>query len=203
VPDLPVFDRLAEVWHETKKHAVIALVVDRSSTVDRDKLQSAKLGLTRFIESMDPQDYVVWMPFGETVQPVIRGRIYDVGDTLKETIQNEEGSRGGSALYEAINQAYSDLESQRQLLGDTVRYGIVVLTDGRDTRSKVSFTQLRTRLDAGAGDPTRIQIHTIGISDEARKDSLSIIATTAHGRYWDASDPRRLASIYEQIAVYY
>src|SRR5439155_1281463 len=79
---------------------------------------------------------------------------------------------GGSALYDAVHQAYTDLESQRKDLGDSAKYGIVVVSDGRDTRSKVSFTQLREKLSGSEGDPTGIQIHTIGIGKDARKGDL-------------------------------
>lgn len=202
-PDGPVFDRLNEVWHGTKKHAVIALVVDRSSSLDPGKLDSTKEGLIKFIEALDPQDYLLWMPFDESVHPGVSGSVYDIRETLVSLIKKEKDTGGGSSLYDAISEAYSNLEGRRMSLGDSVRYGIIVLTDGRDTKSKVSFTQLRTRLDLASGDPTGIQIHTIGVSEDARTDILKIIANTAHGRYWDASDPKRLSSIYTRIAVYY
>ena len=89
----------------------------------------------------------------------------------------------------------------RGTLKETVRYGIVVESAGPDSRSTISFTQLRSRLESQAGDPTGIQIHAIGIGKEAPRDRLSIIAN--HGRYWDASDAKFLEGISRQIAKYY
>jgi Ca-activated chloride channel family protein len=203
VPDVPVFDRLTEVWHERKKHAVIALVVDRSARMGGDKLQSTKEGIISFIDSMDPQDYLIWMPFDDALRPGVRGSVADIGPRLIEIVKNETETGGGTALYDAIYQAYTDLETQKKDLGESVKYGIVLVSDGRDTKSKLGFTLLRNKLSGSESDPTGIQIHTIGVGKDARKDILTIIATLAHGKYWDAADPRRLRSIYTQIAVYY
>jgi Ca-activated chloride channel family protein len=203
VPDAAVIDRLTEVWHERKKHALIALVVDRSGRMGGDKLQSTKEGIISFIDSMDPQDNLIWMPFDDALRPSIRGSVADIGPRLIDIVKNETETGGGTALYDAVYQAYSDLEASKRDLGDSFKYGIVVLSDGRDTKSKLSFTLLRNKLSGSESDPTGIQIHTIGIGKDARKDILTIIATLAHGKYWDAADPNRLQSIYRQIAVYY
>jgi hypothetical protein len=201
VPDAAVVDRLAEVWHEVKKHSVIALVVDRSGRMDREKLEGTKDGILAFLETLDPQDYVIWIPYADTAKPGLQGTMRDIGPQLRALVQAEKDTGGGAALLDAINLAYSRLEELRGTLKEAVRYGIVVESAGPDSRSATSFTQLRARVEAQAGDPTSVQIHAIGIGKDAPKDRLAILAN--HGRYWAAADAKLLESISREIAKYY
>jgi hypothetical protein len=201
VPDAPVFDRLGEVWHEVKKHSVIALVVDRSGRMDGNKLENAREGMLTFLETLDPLDYVVWVSFADSVKVGIQGTMRDIGPVLRAQVMAEKETGGGAALLDAIGVAYSRLEEIRLTRKDTVRYGMVVESAGPDSKSSLSFTQLRNRLEAQAGDPTGIQVHAIGIGKDAPKDRLAIL--TNHGRYWAATDGELFESISRQIAKYY
>jgi hypothetical protein len=201
VPDAPVFDRLEEVWHEVKKHSVIALVLDRSGRMDREKLDSARDGMLTFLGTLDPLDYVLWIPFSDNVKVGLQGTVRDIGPSLRAQVIAEKETSGGAALWDAIGLAYSSLEEIRSGRKDTVRYGIIVESTGPDSRSVLSFTQVRNLLQAQAGDPTGIQVHAVGIGKDAPKDRLAILAN--HGRYWAATDAELFESISRQIAKYY
>ena len=52
-------------------------------------------------------------------------------------------------------------------------------------------------------DATGIQIHTIGIGDDADDSVLSKIANSAHGKYWKVAESDDITEIYREIATYY
>lgn len=58
-------------------------------------------------------------------------------------------------------------------------------------------------LTPSENDPTGVQIHTIGIGKDADQAVLTRLATSAHGKYWDARQPDRVVDAYRQIAVHY
>jgi Ca-activated chloride channel family protein len=203
LPDVLVMDRITEVWHRTKKHAVIALVFDKSASMEGQKLTTALAGAKAFVEAMDPEDQLIWIPFDDKVYQGTDGLKAEVGERLIGEISSTV-AHGGTALYDAIARAYAELQDERKTLGTRVRYGIVVLSDGVDTSSRdSSLTSLEALLAPSEEDATAVQIHTIGIGKDADKAVLARLATSAHGKYWDARDPNQAVDAYRQIAVHY
>jgi len=203
VPPPLVMSRLIEVWHQVKKHAVIAVVFDKSGSMQGQKMTVALEGTAAFVTAMDPQDELIWIPFDDRPYPLQGGLKGAIGEALLGRIRST-GAAGGTALYDAVGEAYRQVEARRAVLGDSRRYGIVVLSDGQDTSSeKFTLALVRNLLVPHEGDPFAIQIHTIGIGDDADKGILTTIAEGAHGRYWDAKDPTRVLSSYREIAVHY
>jgi Ca-activated chloride channel family protein len=202
LPDVLTMDRITEVWHKNKKHSVLALVFDKSGSMEGPKMTTALAGAKAFVEAMDPDDYFIWIPFDNQVYGGAEGFKSDIGEKLTGDISATVAS-GGTALYDAIIKGYQTLEARRKTSGDSLRYGIVVLSDGMDTSSKAGKVRLEEMLTRSEGDPTAIQIHTIGIGGDADKATLTRIATTAHGLYWDAKNPDLAVEAYRQIAVHY
>jgi len=111
-----------------------------------------------------------------------------------------------SAGWDLLGRAYRLLEEQRKLRGNAARYGIVVLSDGRDPNStELSLAVLRAMLQPSETDPTGIQIHTVGIGTDAGEAVLTTIAKSAHGKYWKArtTSVTEVESIYREIVKYY
>jgi Ca-activated chloride channel family protein len=202
VPERLVFDRVTEVWHRVKKHAVVALVFDKSGSMSGTKITAATKGAQEFVQRMDRDDQIMWMPFDATVYPSVKGKGSEVEEGLIQSIGSTTAS-GGTALYDAILRAHEQLESLRRNDPTGTRYGIVVLSDGQDTNSKASLSLLESRLKPQEGDPTGIQIHTIAIGNDADENVLKKIASAAHGRYWKGQSAQDMVVVYKAIATYY
>jgi len=203
VPNVLVVDRIIEVWHEVKKHANIVLVFDKSGSMSGGKITDAVEGATEFVRAMDRADWLAWMPFDERIYSGTQGLKGDVGEQLEDDIRSTT-AHGGTALYDAVAEAYRILEDQRKGRRDTVRYGLVILSDGKDESSKqATLALLEAMMSPTEDDPTGIQIHTIGIGDDADDRVLSKIAGNAHGKYWKVGESDDIAAIYREIAWYY
>jgi Ca-activated chloride channel homolog len=203
VPEVLVFDRIREVWHEVKKHARIAIVFDKSSSMAGEKISYAVKGAQEFVSAMDTKDWLAWFAFDNEVYPLSQGYKSSIGEKLLADIRSTTAG-GGTALYDAVSQAFDFVARDRRTIGDNVRYGIVILSDGKDTSSKNStLTLLESRLQPSEGDPTGIQIHTIGIGEDSDEQVLKKIANLAHGRYWKVAKPADVVEVYKEIATYY
>lgn len=203
VPDTLAIDRVGEVWQDVRKHAVIAIVFDKSgSMAENSKINAAVKGAQEFVRRMSPQDELLWIPFDEAVYPGVRGTKAAVGEDLIGDIAATTAD-GGTALYDAILLARQELETQRAVTGDTVRYGIVVLSDGQDQNSVQTLSQLESALATTEADPTGIQIHTIGVGEDADEATLKKIAQAAHGRFWKPKSDAEIIVVYKDIAAYF
>lgn len=205
VPDTLVLDRIQEVWREVKKPSLLAIVFDKSGSMSGDKITAASKGAMALVHALDGKDWMVWMPFDDQVYVKTQGRKADVGERLIGDIAATPAS-GGTALYDAVGRAYRLLEGQRKVQGSAARYGIVVLSDGRDTNSKeLTLALLGAMLQPSETDPTGIQIHTIGIGTDADEAVLRKIAGSAHGKYWKAktTSVTEVVNIYREIVKYY
>ena len=84
-----------------------------------------------------------------------------------------------------------------------MRYGIVVLSDGADTSSETSLSQLETELAPAENDPFGIQIHTIAIGEDADQGVLQKIAAASNGRFWAPKSDQDVVTVYKDIAAHY
>jgi Ca-activated chloride channel homolog len=203
VPEVLVFDRVREVWHDVRKHAHIAIVFDKSGSMAGEKIAYAVKGAQEFVSAMDAKDWLAWFAFDREIYSLSRGYKSATGEQLLSDIRSTTAG-GGTALYDAVSKAFDTVTGERQKFGDGVRYGIVILSDGKDTSSSFStLSLLESKLKPSEGDPTGIQIHTIGIGDDSDEAVLKKIANLAHGRYWKVGKPADVVEIYKEIATYY
>jgi Ca-activated chloride channel homolog len=202
VPDGPVIDRIIEVWHRVKKHATVVLLFDKSGSMAGTKIGAAVKGAQGFVQSMDRDDRIIWLPFDSALYPAVEGFGSDIGEELVGRIGSTVAS-GGTSLYDALLKAHDALEEHRREDPTGRRYGIVLLSDGKDESSRNTLGVVEARLRPHEADPTGIQIHTIAIGSDADENVLRKIANAGHGRYWKGNTVEQMVSIYRSIATYY
>ena len=202
VPETLVIDRVGEVWHQVRKHAAIVIVFDKSGSMGGSKITSSIKGAQAFVNKMESADYLRWLPFDNEIYQGAGGRKSDIGEQLLGEIGSTSAD-GGTALYDAVKQAYGELTALRATNGDSMRYGIVVLSDGADTTSETSLSQLETELAPAENDPFGIQIHTIAIGEDADQGVLQKIAAASNGRFWAPKTDQDVVTVYKDIAAHY
>ena len=203
-PDVLVIDQVVYVWEDVKKPANIVLVFDKSGSMRGEKIDQALNGTAEFVREMGRKDWLAWLPFDGKLYPGTQGFKGEVGEQLEDEIRSTT-PRGETALYDAIAHAYQVLEERRKIQGDTVRYGIVVLSDGKDTTSnKTTLAVLEEMLRPPESNQAGIQVHTVGIGDDAEDQVLTKIANFTHGgRYWKVKDPASIEAVYKRISKYW
>jgi VWFA-related protein len=112
----------------------IALALDISRSME-DKIREVDEALTHFIDLLEPADQILVLTFNDHVQ-VVQDFTSD-RDRLRRVLDELEPS-GGTALYDAAFEAI-----QRVAAAPVESKAVVLVTDGVDTSSSVSFADLR------------------------------------------------------------
>jgi Ca-activated chloride channel family protein len=204
VPDGRVINQIGEVWHRVKKHAMLVLVFDKSGSMSEGgKMLSAVRGAQEFVKQMGGEDDLIWMPFDSQLYGGrTRGKKAAIGEQLIQDIASTR-AEGGTALYDAVSSAFAELTLARNAGRDTLRYGIIILSDGKDENSRTTLAELEELLRPLESDPTGIQIHAIAIGSDADEKVLRRISGAANGRYWKGQDEKDMIRIYKEVATYW
>jgi Ca-activated chloride channel homolog len=179
----------------------VSLLIDTSSSME-DRLPMAQRAAIDFVAKLRPGDTAEIVDFDnriEVLQPFTSDR-----HLLEEAILRTRAG-GSTALYNAVYIALKQLQKARPQNGDEVRREvIVVLSDGEDTSSLVTFEEL---LDAVKRSQTAI--YTIGLALEPMSSKgstltgefvLRRLALETGGQLFTAKQPSELANVYNQIA---
>ena len=174
------------------------LLVDTSASMD-EKMTFAQEAAVNFVETMKQDDLTEVMEFGSkpnVLQPF-------TADTEKLTRAIRMTQPGGTtSLYNALYIALKNLNRRRE---DIRRQAIVVLSDGEDTSSLVSFEQvLELTKD------TDVVIYTISLRrPSARRGRafseaehvLKKLAEETGGQWFFPNEIQELDSVYQRIST--
>ncbi len=164
VPGADVLRAGLDAWRRNKKHAHVILVMDRSVGMNfSDKMTNAKAGARQVLSTLGDEDRLGLLAFSDAaVWAEKDAPMKDARDPMTRAI--DALSPGGeTALYDAIGEAYGELQNCAQ--PDEIN-ALVVLTSGDDNRSKTRLDELLGRIRADAGRKA-IRVFTIAYGDEA------------------------------------
>lgn len=143
VPPAEVIVAAKSIWSQNRKRADIVLVVDTSGSMQDDgKIEQAKAGLETFLTRILPEDRVALVSFASKAvvnvepAPLAENRIA-LGDAI-----NSLKADGKTAIYDGLLKGKEVLDALPPAGDDRIK-AIVLLSDGQDTASSISFEQLR------------------------------------------------------------
>jgi len=126
------------IIHFSRQEAPVSvgIVFDVSSSMkDNDNIKKAKNAITRFLQSMNPEDEAFLITFNE--QSNLTQRFTDQIGTLRSALAQVKPS-GKTAIYDAV---YMGLDHIRR--GKNEKKALVLITDGEDNSSRYSSVELR------------------------------------------------------------
>lgn len=178
----------------------VALVIDVSGSMQGEKMTSAKKGTAQFIRTMEKDDQVAVMAFSDKprlVKPIASVR--EAGEALATQVEGLFAD-GGTAMYDATVEALEAIEKAKK--DDPSRlYGIVLLSDGKDTSSKRTLSDLLDKMPTTeSADGTRI--FTVAYGTDADEDLLKQISDRSNARMMKG-DAKDIDKIYHSIAAYF
>jgi len=114
----------------------IGIVFDVSASMkDNNNIQKAKNAITRFLQSVNPQDEAFLITFNERAN--LTQRFTDQIGTLRSSMAQLKPS-GNTAIYDAV---YMGLDQIRR--GKNEKKALVLITDGEDNSSRYTSVELR------------------------------------------------------------
>ena len=176
----------------------LALLIDTSASMD-EEMATAQEAAIGFAQRLNPNDLAEVIDFDSRVD-ILQGFTNDL-DQLERAIR-QTSARGSTSLYNALYISLKELEKAPLSVADIRREAIVVLSDGEDTSSLVTFEEV---LDLAKRSETAI--YSIGLKiDEGGKGFreadfvLRQLAQETGGRAFFPDDAEALAGIYGQIS---
>jgi len=178
----------------------VSLVLDTSSSMD-EEMPLSKQAAMDFVARLRPGDIAEVVSFDsrvEVLQPMTSDRAL-----LEAAIQRMRAG-GSTALYNGVYIVLRQSEKMKPQSGDDVRRQvIVVLSDGEDTSSLVTFEHL---LDSAKRSQTVIYTVGLGLEEPTRvtrsdgEFGLRQLAQETGGRLFLPKRPTDLVDVYTQIA---
>ena len=127
-------------WESVKRPGIVTFVVDTSGSMLGGKLQQAKDGIIRALDSMAENNQVGFVSFDDSVNTRIPvGPLAENGSRIVDVVQDLR-VRGETALYDAIK-AGVEMTDSAHGEAEAIR-AVVVLTDGRANRCQTRLDNL-------------------------------------------------------------
>jgi Ca-activated chloride channel homolog len=200
-PQPEVVDAMLTAWQKfAKKPSLVVIVVDTSGSMSGEKLAQVQNTLQSYLNTLGPNDRVALMQFSSEVEPPVLVDGTPAGKDRGMKFISILHAFGGTSLYDATLAARNWL---RQNLRANAINAVLVLTDGDDTDSQVSLSQLETELQkSGFNSDQRIAFFTIGYGKdgEFNADALQQIAKL-NGGYYSKGDPRTIGRVMSNLQV--
>jgi Ca-activated chloride channel family protein len=178
----------------------LSILLDTSASME-SKLETAQEAAIGFVRRLRAQDLAQVIDFDSRVQ-VIQGFTNSVADLEGAIRRTNPG--GSTSLHNAIYIALKELKrTQARATEDIRRQAIVVLSDGEDTSSLVSFDEV---LDLAKRSETAIFAIGLRSRDERNRGFsdaefvLRQLTQQTGGRVFFTRQISELASVYGQIA---
>jgi len=167
---------------KTPEGAAVALVLDKSSSMEGKKMQLARQSAMGMIDNLRPVDNVGVLSFDNSFQWTFPIRKNDEPDVLKQLIAGIIAD-GGTQIAPALNEAYRQIKPQ-----EAVYRHILLLTDGiSEEGDSIQLAREAAR--------EKITISTIGLGQDVNRAYLERVATTAEGRSYFVIDVEQLAQV--------
>lgn len=177
----------------------MVILLDTSASIE-SRLSLAQEAAVRFVDSLKLGDEVKVIEFNERVLTLtdFTADFEEAEAAIRSTKAN-----GATSLYEAL---YISLRSFSRYREGDERMAIVVLSDGNDTRSLVTFDDVRD-----LARKTDVLVYTIslrGQEDDLRKQKyvdakyeLEKLSSETGGSSFAPAEIKDLAGVYERIAT--
>jgi Ca-activated chloride channel family protein len=200
VPPGEVVVGIQELWRsEAKKPVDLVVLMDTSGSMEGEKIASARSSLIQFVDLMDDRDRLEVILFSDEM--ITLTNLSPLGEKREEVRNRISGviEGGDTKLYSAVELAYKEVEAKGN--PDHIR-AIVALTDGKDTASTVTLSELLDRIGAQSESGDATKIFTIAFGRAADREVMEQIAEITGGRQYD-SDPETINEIYAEIATFF
>jgi len=199
VPSAEVINAVISSWHKYKKHSNIVLVFDTSGSMnDNNKLINAREGAYTLLDMLGDDDRLSILPFNDTLTWAGKGTfLKDSRHSMHEHLAGMYAG-GGTALYQAISEAYQYLQDTPQ--PDKIS-AVIVLTDGEDTSSNITLDMLSEKIRSDS-EHKSIRVFTIGYGKDAKKEILQKIANDTQAKFYEGT-PQNIREVFKDISTFF
>jgi hypothetical protein len=161
----------------------LALVIDKSGSMNGQKIELAKDAAGATAEMLGPDDYIEVVGFDS--QPARVVRMQSARNRIQ--IMRDIGrlaARGGTAIFPALDMAYQDLVVTRARIKH-----VILLTDGQT--QEAGIPELVQAMSAEG-----ITVSTVGLGSDVNRALLTHLASLGGGRAYFTQEPHNVPRIF-------
>ncbi len=163
----------------------IALVIDTSGSMSGDPIEEAKKAAISFINMAGPDEAFSLIAFAGS-PTLVCGRSTDKSG-LKQSITNL-GTGGGTALYDALIQAFEVLSAEEG------RKVVLVLSDGANNEGQQDIEAVRSEARRSG-----VSVFAVAVGDPAEHANLAALAEDTGGKCYFTYNTSALGQIYRDV----
>ncbi len=161
----------------------LCLIIDRSGSMEGEKIETAKAAAKASSDLLGPKDYVSVIAFDNESHNVVP--LQPAGNASAVAAEIASITAGGGT-----NIAPAMEEGLRQLSGSAAKLKhVILLTDG--VSQEGPFYELATQMAQN-----NITVSTVAVGSDADTQLLSQIAQWGNGRYYETNDPSTVPQIF-------
>ena len=200
-PQPEVVEAMLNSWEIfAKKSSQVAVVVDTSGSMEGEKLTAVQNTLFNYIQNLGPKEKIALISFNSKISEPVIIEGTDEGRKLGTQFIGNLRPVGRTKLYDSALYARNWLRGN--LRSDAIN-AILILTDGEDSGSQISLSQLAQELQqSGFSSDERIAFFTVGYGKdgEFNADALKQIAELNSG-YYRKGDPKTISKLMRDLQV--
>jgi Ca-activated chloride channel homolog len=191
IPSPEVSDAIIDQFFNTKRKATVVLTLDVSGSMSGEAIRAATDSTAEFLDRLHPKDRVGLIAFNQSVQELTPiSPVSDVVEGLKRQVLALPAD-GGTNLHGAVCRAAELLRAEQatdRAAGENRLYGIVVLSDGKDTTGEFSANQmLATCLAANSEADEGPRVFVLAFGTEIDGPLMDRLARDTGGMRFDAA----------------
>ena len=177
-----------ETIAEVRTPLNIALVLDKSGSMEGDKIISLRKAAKNVIDMLDEDDYVSIIAFSDRVYPIVTSTPAVNKIALKKEIDGIRDG-GGTAMSGGMRRGMGELE--KQLSSDRLNR-MLLLTDGETFGDETDCRQLGTEM-GGKG----IIIQALGLGEDWNEDLMDEVAENSSGKADFVEKPEEISDFFQ------
>lgn len=174
----------------------ISLVVDRSGSMEGDKLNYTKEALKYVINQLDSRDVVSIVLYDTGVEVFLEPtRLEDKNELLKRIDKIQ--TLGSTNLEGGIRKGYELVKKAKKLIGGEMINRVLLLSDGL-ANVGVSDPEALSAITKGYFEESHISISTFGVGNDYNENLMAKIALQGGGLYYFIYSPEKLPEIFNE-----
>lgn len=183
---------------DAKEHVPlnISVVLDRSGSMDGDKLNYTKEALKYVVNHLDSRDVISIVLYETNVEVFLEPqRLEDKSALLKRI--DKIVTAGSTNLEGGIRKGYELVKSAKKLIGSEMVNRVLLLSDGL-ANVGISDPEALSAITKSFFEEEHISISTFGVGNDYNENLMAKIALHGGGLYYFIYSPEKLPAIFNE-----